>query len=290
MALQLAPEEPEAGPWRVEMLSTVVDSVITQVPDRCSSGRPAVLAVDGRSNNGKTTVAVRIRDRVPGAVVIHTDDIAWAHSRFGWADLLIDGILAPVHEGRAVSYRPPRWEEHGREGSIEVPADCPLLIIEGDGAGRREVTHLLDILIWVQADEREAARRAADRVANPPPADLANKAVDGAPFDEEGWMAEEIPFNAAQRTWERADIVVCGTPEIPHDPCTEIVIARDHPEWSKPRGLLAKLSDLDHFDVRHRIVVGVLGNDRDPVCEGRGGDPAVVDRHLPPDLAQSRDE
>jgi hypothetical protein len=38
-------------------------------------------------------------------------------------------------------------------------------------------------------------------------------------------MAEEIPFNAAQRTWERADIIVCGTPEIPHDPSTEIVIA-----------------------------------------------------------------
>ncbi len=40
-----------------------------------------------------------------------------------------------------------------------------------------------------------------------------------------GWMAEEIPFNAAQRTWERADIIVCGTPEIPYDPSTEIVIA-----------------------------------------------------------------
>ena len=229
MALRLRPEEPEAGPWRVELLSTVADAVTRRGPDRASSGRPAVLAVDGRSNNGKTTVAVRIRDKVPRAVAIHTDDIAWEHSRFGWADLLIDGILVPVHQGRAVSYRPPRWDEHGREGSIEVPAGCPLLIIEGDGAGRREVTHLIDTLIWVQADEREAARRSAARVANPPAADLANKAPDGAPFDEEGWMAEEIPFNAAQRTWERADIVVCGTPEIPHDPATEIVIASPRP-------------------------------------------------------------
>jgi hypothetical protein len=229
MALQLAPEEPEAGPWRVQLLSTVVDAVTRRGPDRGSSGRPAVLAVDGRSNNGKTTVAARIRELVPGAVVIHTDDIAWEHSRFGWADLLMDGILVPVHQGRAVSYRPPRWDEHGREGSIEVPADCPLLIIEGDGAGRREVTHLIDTLIWVQADEREAVRRSAARVANPPAADLANKAADGAPFDEEGWMAEEIPFNAAQRTWDRADIIACGTPEIPHDPTTEIVIAPRRP-------------------------------------------------------------
>ena len=182
-------------------------------------------AIDGRSNNGKTTLAARISELVPRSVVIHTDDIAWAHSRFGWADLLIDGILVPVHHGQAVRYRPPRWDEHGREGSIEVPADCPLLIIEGDGAGRREAAHLIDIVIWVQADERETKRRAIARAANRPAADLANRAVDGTPFDEEGWMAEEIPFNAAQRTWERADLIVCGTPEIPCDPSAEIVIA-----------------------------------------------------------------
>lgn len=224
MAMQLASEEPEAGPWGVELLSTLATAVIRRKPDCSSSCRPPVLAVDGRSNSGKTTVAARIRDMVPGAAVIHTDDIAFEHSRFGWADLLIGGILVPVHEGRAVSYRPPRWDEHGREGFIEVPVGCPLLIIEGDGAGRREVAHLIDTLIWVQADEREAARRSAARAANPPAADLANKAVDGTPFDEEGWMAEEVPFNAAQRTWERADVIVCGSPEIPYDPRTEIVV------------------------------------------------------------------
>ena len=97
--------------------------------------------------------------------------------------------------------------------------------IEGVGAGRREVAHLIDTLIWVQADERETGRRATARAANPPAADLANKAVDGAPIDNEGWMAEEKPFNVAQRTWERADIIICGTPEIPHAPNTELVTA-----------------------------------------------------------------
>lgn len=225
MALQLASEEPEAGPWRVELLSTVVNAVIRRGPDRSSSGRPAVLAIDGRSNSGKTTLAAQIGESVPGSVVIHTDDIAWEHSRFGWADLLIDGILVPVRQGQGVSYRPPRWDEHGREGSIEVPVGCPLLIIEGDGAGRREVARLIDILIWVQADEREAGQRSVARAAHPPAGDLANMAVGGAPFDEDGWMAEEIPFNTAQRTWERADIIVCGTPEIRYDPSTEIVVA-----------------------------------------------------------------
>ena len=47
-------------------------------------------------------------------------------------------------------------------------------------------------------------------------------------------MAEEIPFNTAQRPWERADIIVCGTPEIPYDLSTEIVIAPSPvTSWSK---------------------------------------------------------
>jgi hypothetical protein len=39
-------------------------------------------------------------------------------------------------------------------------------------------------------------------------------------------MAEEIAFNTVQRTWERAGLIVCGTPEIRYDPGTQIVISR----------------------------------------------------------------
>jgi hypothetical protein len=226
MTLRLAQEEPEAGPWRAELLTAVLEALIWRGPGQTVSGRPVVLAVDGRSNAGKTTLAARIREAVPGSAVVHTDDIAWEHSRFGWADLLADGILVPVRQGRAVSFRPPRWAEHGREGSIDVPAGCPLLVIEGDGAGRREVGHLIDALIWVQSDQREAGRRALARAVHANAIDSVNMPVDGPPPGEAGWMAEEIPFNTAQRTWERADLIVCGTPEISCDPATEIVVAK----------------------------------------------------------------
>jgi len=225
VALQLALEEPEAGPWRVESLTVLVQSMTRRVADRVVSGRPVILAVDGRSNNGKTTLAMRIGETVRGAVVLHTDDIAWEHSRLGWEGLLIGGILEPLHRGETVSYRPPQWIEHGREGALRVPAGCPLLLIEGDGAGRHEVAHLIDALIWVQSDESEAERRRLARERDPDARDIANQAIDGQPLDNDGWTAEEIPFNAAQRTWERADIIVCGTPDIPCDPVTEVVVA-----------------------------------------------------------------
>lgn len=138
MTFQLAQEEPEAGPWRVELLTAVIEALIWRGPGQIVSGRPVVLAVDGRSNAGKTTLAARICEAVPGSAVVHTDDIAWEHSRFGWADLLVDGILVPVRQGRAVSFRPPRWAEHGREGSINVllAARCWSSRATAPGAGR----------------------------------------------------------------------------------------------------------------------------------------------------------
>jgi hypothetical protein len=225
MTLQLAREEPEAGPWRAELLTAVIEALVGGGSGRVVSGRPVILAVDGRSNAGKTTLAARICAAVPGSAAVHTDDVAWEHSRFGWSDLLANGILVPARAGRGVNFRPPRWAEHGREGSIDVPAGCSLLVIEGDGAGRREVGDLIDALIWVQSDEREAARRGRVRAAHADAIDDANMPADGSPPDDAGWMAEEIPFNTAQRTWERADLIVCGTPEIAFDPFTEIVVA-----------------------------------------------------------------
>lgn len=179
--------------------------------------RPVVVAVDGRSSSGKTTLAARLRDAVTGSNVVHTDDIAWRHSRFGWADLLIDGILIPARGGQPVTFRPPRWDEHQRERAIEVQAGCPLLIIEGVGSARRESAHLIDAAVWVQSDERETERRNRARVGKPGNAPTVQHWLD--------WMAEEVPFLLDQRPWERAHLIACGTPEISFDPASELVVA-----------------------------------------------------------------
>jgi hypothetical protein len=118
VSLCLAPGEPEAGPWRAERLAVVVASVMGSGCGKGADRGPVVLAVDGRSSSGKTTLAARLQEVVAGSVVVHTDDIAWWHSRFGWVGLLIGGILAPARAGRPVCYRPPRWDERQRPGAI----------------------------------------------------------------------------------------------------------------------------------------------------------------------------
>ena len=137
---------------------------------------------------------------------MHTDDIAWWHSRFGWADLA-EHVLETVRAGEALYFRPPAWIERDREGAIVVPGGIQLLVLEGVGASRDELAHLLDARIWVQTDQAEIDRR--------------NKAR-GA---DDGWLEEELPWVAVHRPWEHADLVIAGSPMLSHNPQIEVVVA-----------------------------------------------------------------
>ena len=125
--------EPPVDSWRLRPIETVAAELL----DGLEPGR-RVVAVDGRGGGGKTTLATRLARCVPAAAVVSTDDIAWNHSIFDWAEPLIDGVLRPYRAGSAVAYRPPGWVRHGREGAVEVPDTVQLLIIEGVGASRTD--------------------------------------------------------------------------------------------------------------------------------------------------------
>ncbi len=216
--LSLPPEEPPVGAWRVEPVTELVRLLVEAAgPVR---GRPRMVAVDGRGGGGKSTLAAQLHAAVPSSAVVHTDDVAWHHSFFDWSDLLARGVLEPLRRGEAVRYCPPGWQAKGRPGAIEVPAGLELVVVEGVGAGRRELTPLLDAVVWVQSDATEAERRG-----------IARDAAEGSHGDYEGarrfwseWMAQELPFVAAQRPWERATVVVRGTNTSAHDP-TSVAIA-----------------------------------------------------------------
>lgn len=210
--VQLPPEEPDFGPWHVVPLTALLESWQGKFPDPAI--RPGVLAIDGRGGGGKSTLAAALARVVPGAVVVHTDDLSWHHAFFDWADLARDGILVPVHARQAVQYRPPAWEARGRAGAIVVPAGCPLVILEGSGAARTALMPWIDVVVWMQSDTEQARTRALVRDGG--------TAEARAFWDE--WMAEEFHFFAQERPWERADTIACGTPELNHDPAIQAII------------------------------------------------------------------
>lgn len=208
MTLTLPGTEPAAGPWRSVPLDELLGRLrgIGEPP----IARPLIVAIDGRGAGGKSTLARALHAAVPRSTVVHTDDVAWNEPLFVWDALLTNGVLEPLRRGAAVSFRPPAWAAHDRAGTIEVPAGLELVIVEGVGAAQRALMPLIDAVVWVQSDFAEAERRGIAR-------DI-GEAVNGDEAETiafwHDWMSAELEFQERERPWERADVVVCGTPSL----------------------------------------------------------------------------
>jgi hypothetical protein len=204
--------EPDAGPWRAESLEGLVGRLVPPAGQR--PNRPWVVAVDGRSGAGKTTLVQRLLVQVPDSDVVHTDDVAWHLSFFDWADELRDGVLEPLLQGEAVHYRPPGWVARERPGAISLPAGRSVVWVEGSGSSRHALSNLIDASIWVQCNNIEARRRL-----------LARDGQEEEDLHRE-WEEQEIPFLLQDRPWERATVIVAGKPTVEHDPNTQVVTAQ----------------------------------------------------------------
>lgn len=207
-ATRLPGEEPDLGPWRECSLARLAESVLAMASRRRQSSSrsgPLVVAVDGRSASGKTTLAAALHSFSDGAAVVHTDDIAWQHSFFDWDRLLVTALLEPVSAGREVVFRPEAWAANGRDGVIHLPAGRSLLLVEGVGASRRELASWLDAAVWVQSDAVDGRTRGIARDI------LLGREPDEAERFWDEWMGEEEPFLRRDRPWERVDLAVLGT-------------------------------------------------------------------------------
>ncbi|HET8614739.1 MAG TPA: uridine kinase [Actinomycetales bacterium] len=156
--------------------------------------RPYVVAVDGPSGAGKTSLAAQLGARVDGAAVVHLDDFYP-----GWDGLeaavprLVAWVLQPVSVGRAARWRRYDWAAARYAEWHEVPA-CDVLVVDGVGSGARACAPYLDVLLWLDEGEPERYRRAMAR--------------DGLGYRPHWrrWAAAEQVHHARERTRERADV------------------------------------------------------------------------------------
>ncbi|MGI8574535.1 MAG: hypothetical protein ACR2MA_04165 [Egibacteraceae bacterium] len=96
-------------------------------------------------------------------------------------------MLQPLHRGDRVAFRPPAWSERDRPGMIAVDAGAQVVLIEGVGASRRELSDYLDAVVWVQSDRAQARARGIARDGGTP----------AAMRFWDKWEREEAPFLAA---------------------------------------------------------------------------------------------
>ena len=159
------------------------------------AGRTRVVAIDGRSGAGKTSLATSLRDQLR-APVVSLEDLygGWDGLEHG-IDLLVSAVLEPLAAGRAA--RVPRYDWVAGAWAAPALLEPPdLLIVEGVGAGARRAAVFASVLVWLEVATPLRRRRALDR--------------DGATFAPywDQWAAQEDLMLAREHTPQRADVTI----------------------------------------------------------------------------------
>jgi len=159
------------------------------------AGKTRVIAIDGRSGAGKSSLAALLGDEL-GAPVVALEDLygGWDGLERG-IDLLVAKVLEPLRAGKAA--RVPRYDWVAREWGTPWVLEPPeVLIVEGAGAGARRAAAYASVLIWIEEPAPVRKKRALDR--------------DGATFIPywDMWAAQEEAMLAREHTAERADLVI----------------------------------------------------------------------------------
>lgn len=170
---------------------------IGKAQPRC--GDTKVVAIDGPSGAGKTEFADTLAEHLPGAHLLHMDDLypGWNGLERGVAGLY-DHVLAPLARGEQPAFRAWDWK-HGRYAGRHALPAADLLLVEGVGSGAAPGAKLESVLIWLEAERAVRFRRGIER--------------DGDSYRPhwQDWAVLEEALFDRDRTRERADLLLDTT-------------------------------------------------------------------------------
>lgn len=165
--------------------SAAVDHILTAVRRVAPTPRPVVVAIDGPSAAGKSTLAAALALRTEAVVVAGDDfyaggltesslagladrtDADLAGTLFDWRRLR-EEALEPLRQGRAAHYRPYDWSvADGRPHRPRRLEPQPLVVLEGVYAARPELADLVDLTVYVDTDPVRRQARYDDRGDDP---------------------------------------------------------------------------------------------------------------------------
>lgn len=159
----------------MEQLRAIIHHAYTER----ESGRPFLVAIDGLSGAGKTTLVEQLRGTAPNEVVLHIDDfIVERHRRYEteqseameyyelqWdVDLLVETLFKPLREGQTNLTLP--YYERDRDKIVmrplEVAVDA-LILIEGIFLLRDEWRAYFDYVVYLDCPQEVRYKRVLNR-------------------------------------------------------------------------------------------------------------------------------
>ncbi|NUL47518.1 aminodeoxychorismate synthase component I [Cellulosimicrobium funkei] len=194
-----------------------------------TSPTPLILAIDGRSGAGKTSLAVEtaalLRPHL-SVSVFHLDSVypGWDGLAASFPGYLRD-VVAPLAAGRTAHWRWWDWTS-GARGPADTTAPADVVILEGVGAGHRQARPHVHAVAWVAMEEAERKRRALGR--------------DGETFAAhwDRWAAQEEDYLAGDDVAEAAWLAVDGHAATPAAAADLVEGLRSLPGWEAALALV----------------------------------------------------
>ncbi len=204
---------------------------------------PVIIAIDGRSGAGKTTLAVELAARLRmhhKVSLFHLEDIypGWNGLAAG-VERYVTTVLAPLRHGDAAEWVSWDWEKH-YDGRSHVTLPAEIVIVEGVGAAASAARPMLDAVVWVDAPDDDRRHRAMAR--------------DGSSYEPfwDSWAAQEDEWLETDDVLDHIDVRVLNRADgkAPDDalqalnylPSLSPMLA---PELSARRGLQLKAERID---------------------------------------------
>ena len=160
---------------------------------------PVIIAIDGRSGAGKTTLAIELAARLREhhkVSLFHLEDVypGWNGLAAG-IERYVTTVLAPLSRGEAAEWVSWDWEMH-YDGPARTTLPAEIVIVEGVGAAADSARPMLDAVIWAESSDDDRRTRALAR--------------DGSTYEPfwDQWAAQEEEWLAADAVHETADIRV----------------------------------------------------------------------------------
>lgn len=165
---------------------------------------PVIIAIDGRSGAGKTTLAIELAAQLRNhhkVSLFHLEDIypGWNGLTAG-IERYVSTVLAPLSRAEPATWTSWDWEKH-YDGGTRVTLPAEIVIIEGVGAAAAAARPLLSAVIWADSPDGVRRKRALDR--------------DGGTYEpfwdqwaeqEDAWLAtDDVPGEADIRVLNNAD-------------------------------------------------------------------------------------
>ena len=237
---------------------------------------PVIIAVDGRSGAGKTTLAVELAARLRQhhkVSLFHLEDIYP-----GWNGLMpgieryVGTVLKPLSQGQAAEWTSWDWEKH-YDGGLNVTLPAEIVIVEGVGAAADAARPMLDAVVWVESPGDDRRRRALTR--------------DGSTYEPywDSWAAQEDEWLSADAVIGAADVRVQNLADgsAPDDVLRALmylppVAAILSPELSARRGLQLRSERLEATPDAALLFASLYGKSKNAVWLDSSNASAVAGR------------